>query len=110
MGIFKVGDRVVIREWDDMAAEFGVDSDNDINCRMTFIEPMRYYCGQTATVFETTPSGSLVKLLFDDPNVAAHSIHTDHKFSEDMIALVEDMEDVEEQCMRDEILLDFLNG
>ena len=37
--IFGVGDKVRIREWDDMVAEFGLE-DNEIPCRATFIEDM----------------------------------------------------------------------
>ena len=48
--IFCVGDKVRIREWDDMVAEFGLEEDNEIPCRATFIEDMREYCGREYTI------------------------------------------------------------
>lgn len=43
--VFEVGDRVRIRDWDDMAAEFGVDEYEGIPCDATFIPEMRHLCG-----------------------------------------------------------------
>lgn len=42
---FAVGDRVRIRDWDDMVAEFGVDEDGDIPCAYMFTEGMQGFCG-----------------------------------------------------------------
>ena len=39
-----------IRQWDDMAEEFGITIDGDIDCLYTFTEPMRKLCGMTFTV------------------------------------------------------------
>jgi len=50
MSKFKVGDRVKVREWDDMVKEFGVDSAGDIRCRCCFTRSMRKYCGEIKTV------------------------------------------------------------
>lgn len=47
---FQVGDRCRIRQWDDMAEEFGLDEDGRINCYAFFIEGMRYLCGAPFTV------------------------------------------------------------
>lgn len=42
----KEGDIVMIREWDDMVREFGVDKDGDINTpKYCFTRDMRGYCG-----------------------------------------------------------------
>ena len=43
---FAVGDRVRIRDWDDMASEFGVDEDGEIPCKYIFAQAMRDFCGQ----------------------------------------------------------------
>ena len=48
----KVGDKVTIRQWDDMAEEFGVDYDGDIKCKNIFISDMRKYCGKTFTIVD----------------------------------------------------------
>ena len=43
---FDVGDRVVIRDWDDMEAEFGCDDYGNIMCDKVFLDEMRFLCGQ----------------------------------------------------------------
>ena len=47
---YNVGDEVTIRQWDDMAAEFGLDGFGDINVSKTFTESMKQYCGQTLPI------------------------------------------------------------
>ena len=49
---YKVGDKVRVREWGDMAKEFGVYGDGFVvvlsdGC---FFRPMRKYCGKTVTI------------------------------------------------------------
>lgn len=49
--MFKVGDRVRIRDWDDMEREYGTDSDGDINLpNGVFSRCMRHLCGRCATI------------------------------------------------------------
>ena len=47
-----VGDRVRIREWDDMAAEYGEDGGAIYApiSRVGFVSKMREYCGKEATI------------------------------------------------------------
>ena len=49
---YKVGDKVKVREWDDMAKEFGVDSDGDIigTGLYLFAKSMKKFCGKTVTI------------------------------------------------------------
>lgn len=48
---FKVGDRVRIRQWEDMEKEFGIDKDGAIECPARyFTKHMRHLCGRTATI------------------------------------------------------------
>lgn len=65
---FKVGDRVVVRDWDDMAAEYGVSKWGDINKDSQFTSSMKHLCGRTATVtcVEAGFSFKKVKVDFDD--------------------------------------------
>lgn len=65
---FKVGDRVVVRDWDDMVKEYGVDSWGDINKDNQFVERMKPLCGRTATVtcVENGFISQKVKVDFDD--------------------------------------------
>lgn len=63
---FKIGDRVRIRQWDDMEREFGKDEDGCINLSsgFGFVDSMHHLCGRTATILEY--SNSEVYLDFDD--------------------------------------------
>lgn len=48
---FHPGDRVVFRDWDDMAEEFGTQNGgSSINVAYTFTKHMRHLCGQEFTV------------------------------------------------------------
>lgn len=47
----KIGDRLRVREWEDMVEEFG-DDGYDIACDLTFTQNMRYMCGRPFTVEE----------------------------------------------------------
>ena len=46
---FKVGDKCVFRQWDDMALEYGQHG-GDIICFPPFTRHMKYLCGQAFTV------------------------------------------------------------
>ena len=49
--MFKVGDRVRIRDWDDMEREYGLDNNGSINKHNpTFVKTMRCLCGKYATI------------------------------------------------------------
>lgn len=47
---YNVGDRVTIRQWDDMAAEFGLNESGEIKVPKFFTEPMKQYCGQALPI------------------------------------------------------------
>ena len=50
---FQIGDHLRVRQWDDMAAEFGVThllSEDIIPCKFHFVEDMRKLCGMKFTV------------------------------------------------------------
>lgn len=61
---FKVGDRVVVRDWDDMAKEYGTSEGGTIHCCFGFTDTMRHLCGRTATVKEVIRN--YIKVDFDD--------------------------------------------
>lgn len=49
--VFQVGDVCRIRQWDDMAEEFGGGKDGwAIRCTGSFPKEMRYLCGQRFTI------------------------------------------------------------
>lgn len=49
---YKVGDKVRIRQWEDMAKEFPVDDDGDILVRndCSFVKQMRHLCGEEYSI------------------------------------------------------------
>lgn len=56
---YMVGDKVVVRDWDDMVAEYGKDPDGYIQTpRFSFIPPMKEYCGKTFTILEVRYSNT----------------------------------------------------
>ena len=65
---FKVGDRVVVRDWDDMANEYGLSKWGDVKKDSQFTSGMKHLCGHTATVtaVEKGLSFKIIKLDFDD--------------------------------------------
>lgn len=65
---FKVGDRVVVRDWDDMVNEYGLSKWGDVKKDSQFTSGMKHLCGHTATVtaVEKGLSFKIIKLDFDD--------------------------------------------
>lgn len=81
---YKVGDMVTIREWDDMAGEFGSVSDDDIsgsiNTHPHFVPSMKELCGKTAEIFEIRDGKfRIIKLKFPQD-----SSYSPWNFSEQM--------------------------
>lgn len=51
---YNVGDKVTIRQWDDMESEFGLDKYGGIKVPKIFTESMKRYCGQTLPIAYVT--------------------------------------------------------
>lgn len=48
---YHIGDKVTIRQWDDMESEFGLNEFGDIKVpKFFFTEFMKQYCGQTLPI------------------------------------------------------------
>lgn len=47
---YQIGDQVTIRQWDDMAAEFGLNECGEIKVPKSFTDGMKSLCGQTFTI------------------------------------------------------------
>lgn len=82
---FKIGEKVRIRQWDDMAKEFGVNSLGDINCSVIFSKRMRPLCGKKATIIQIF--GKNVYLENDE---GLHAFQ--YTFTTDMIEHVKEKE------------------
>lgn len=89
---FNVGDVVVIRDWDDMEEEFGLDSGGDIPCRCDFISLMKETCGLKAKITEI--NGDFVKLDFINVD---ENVDTSWTYSLDMIRHMTE----EDECDKD---------
>jgi hypothetical protein len=79
---FKVGDRVRIRQWDDMENEFGLDFGGDIECRFSFTSEMKHLCGMVADI--TSIDGERVYLDFGD-----YKGNTSFSYSTDMLERID---------------------
>lgn len=67
---FYVGQEVRIRDWDDMAQEFGIEND-DIMCTAVFIPEMRYLCEKVFIIEEINKD---IVLLKDAPDAYIYSV------------------------------------
>ena len=47
---YKIGEKVTIRQWDDMEKQFGLNRIGNIDCHCVFIKDMDKYCGKTMTI------------------------------------------------------------
>ena len=81
---FEIGDILRIRQWDDMADEFGIIGDT-IECKFGFTPAMRYLCGQKFTVKEIYDGE------FQSEEGIENDTHSDDywSISEDMLEMVE---------------------
>ena len=87
MSKFKIGDRVIVREFDDMKEEFGVNRFGEITCRFTFTEKMKYLCGETGTITYVSSFGNYNVSFDDGTDASAWSI------SDDMLELIDNCQD-----------------
>lgn len=56
---YMVGDKVVVRDWDDMVAEYGKNPDGYIQMpRFCFTPSMKKYCGKTFTILDVKYSNT----------------------------------------------------
>lgn len=77
---FKVGDRVVVRDWDDMEEEYGVyPISGTIKCPNGFTKSMRHLCGRTATVVSV--NGTSISVDFDDKSGDTYWCYVKHMFN-----------------------------
>lgn len=75
---YEVGDKVLIRDWDDMEKEFGVDRYGDIRSKCAFVQCMKRHCNQIRTIKKITNCGNYIML--EDSSII------DYAFSSDTIA------------------------
>lgn len=77
MAKFKVGDKVRIREWDDMEKQFGLNPVfGSIACTCSFSTGMKHLCGRTATITSIDADRGWCELEFDDKSGRLDWIYT----------------------------------
>ena len=85
-----VGDRVRIREWDDMAAEYKDVAGDTIYLpsEIDFAPDMREYCGKEATIakINTVVPGKYARIWFEN-----YDYWCDWVFTNEMIELIDDV-------------------
>ena len=94
MSKFKVGDKVMVRYWDDMVREYGLDGDGDINVYPYFVKDMKKYCGQISKIEEIDFNG----------NIRLEIYGGGWWFSDEMLVLVEAAKETPPEEKNDEEL------
>lgn len=51
---YNIGDKVTIRQWEDMESEFGLNEYGNIKVPKCFTKSMKQYCGQTLPIVHVT--------------------------------------------------------
>lgn len=80
---FKVGELVKIRQWDDMAKEFGTNDIGDILCENGFIKEMYPVCGLYAEIVSLDKDCRVGLKFFN-----REGVYTNYTYSADMIEKV----------------------
>lgn len=84
--MFKVGDRVIVKSWEQMEAEFGLNHQGNIACLYTFTQDMKCFCGKCATI--SYARGELIMPTFDDVCGECEGYEDQFNFSSDMLEAV----------------------
>ena len=62
---FKVGELVRVRQWSDMASEFGLNDNGAINCFCYFLPYMKFLCGKYAVISTIFDDGRVMLRFFN---------------------------------------------
>ena len=99
---FKIGDKVRIRSWEDMAEEFGTRSDGDIPCNKTFTGEMKYLCGTEFEITGICADGTVVEGLTDRYIISTDMIEpasTSAKLKYDLEKMKAKIKEIEEKIV-----------
>lgn len=69
--MYKVGDKVKIKSWEQMVSEYGYDAENKLinvpTCN--FVSEMKPYCGKEMTIKEVHKNVHFYYLMYEDNGV-----------------------------------------
>lgn len=98
--MIEIGDRVVVKEWDEMVDEFGMFSEDTIDTGFLFPKGMKASCGQEGIVVSRNSRFDKIDILFDDPAIDKEM--QNYGFGVDTVSCVEKGFDVgDEVVIRD---------
>lgn len=101
-----VGEKVRIRQWDDMAEQYGFD-DVSILCGASFVNEMKYLCGKEFTVTSVSKIGR--KNRYGDEYCLVNGCTARYTISSDMIESI-DKVDSPNVVFDSSAISDFLNS
>jgi hypothetical protein len=73
--MFKIGDKVRIKSWEQMKDDFGLDKKFNIKCRYIFTNEMRYLCGSRIIIEEVDYNRGLIQVV-DNFNISFDMIES----------------------------------
>lgn len=76
MADYSPGEVVVIRDWEDMELEFGLNGHGSIPCDWTFVPDMRRFCGMRVTIASINGNG-VVKFIDCPRGMRGYNFSTD---------------------------------
>ena len=82
---FQIGDRVIIKSWEEMVEEFGLDLHGSINCDFRFLEDMKFLCGKSGTIVNIEDSDEGKMIYFDEEELDTYG----WIIGKDMVMLIE---------------------
>lgn len=80
----KIGDMVIVRDWDDMEREYGLTG-NCIDVPFDFTPEMRRFCGRNARIFDITEYHPVNAYVLDFMDERINDVAADYMFSAEML-------------------------
>lgn len=63
---YKIGDRVLLKTWEEMEKEFGLNNECSIDCKQYFTEDMKCFAGDTVTISDISYDYDYYEIEEDD--------------------------------------------
>lgn len=67
--MYRIGDKVLVRQWSDMEKEFGLNKYGSINTYCHFVSDMSVFCGKVVTINKVfKESSGVIYEIKEDPS------------------------------------------